>query len=147
MRTSRSDPTAISNRVTNAAPLRQRFSQDVSSSKLTPRLSRPRTLNGRRTEMRRSDRCFDMGRLAVTIGRFLLYSNPKRIGIAPHAGVVLEKALYAFQHFRGGARRVHFSTKLAAVPKAMRKPASELLHFANSVGKVGVINFSVVPRK
>jgi 16S rRNA (cytidine(1402)-2'-O)-methyltransferase len=53
---SRSEPTATSKRVTKAAPPRQRFSLEVSSTKVTPRESRPRTVSGRRTAMRRSAR-------------------------------------------------------------------------------------------
>jgi hypothetical protein len=57
---------------------------------------------------------------------------------------VLKKTLYAFEHFTGRSRRVYVSAKLAAVPHAMRKPASELLHFSHSVGLVGSINFPIV---
>jgi hypothetical protein len=60
---------------------------------------------------------------------------------------VLEKAFYAFQHFTGCSRRVYVSAKLAAVANAMRKPASELLHFSHSIGEVGGINFTIVARK
>jgi hypothetical protein len=61
-----------------------------------------------------------------------------------HAGTVLEKALHAFQHFTGCSRRVYVPAKLAAVSNAMRKPASELLHFSHSIGEVGSINFVIV---
>src|SRR6202040_1489007 len=108
MRISRSEPMATSKRVTNAAPLRQRFSLEVSSSKVTPRASRPRTLSGRRTEILRSERCLGADRLAGTIACFPLFGDPDRIGVdPPHAGTVLEKALYAFQPFTGCTRRVH----------------------------------------
>src|SRR5579864_281919 len=50
---------ATSKRVTKAAPLRHKFSLEVSSSKTTPRLSRPRTLRGRRTAILRSERCLE----------------------------------------------------------------------------------------
>src|SRR5436309_3487784 len=59
MRISRSEPIATSKRVTKAAPLRQRFSLEVSSSKAKPCASRPRTFSGRRTEILRSERCFE----------------------------------------------------------------------------------------
>ena len=47
---------ATSKRVKKAAPLRQRFSLEVSSSKATPRASRPRTRMGRWTAILRSRR-------------------------------------------------------------------------------------------
>src|SRR6266849_1015923 len=134
---SRSEPMATSKRVTKAAPLRQRFSLEVSSSKVTPRESRPRTLSGRRTEILRSERCFDTDRPAGTMGWAL----------PPHAGTVLKKAFDAFEHFTGCPRRVHVPTKLAAVPNAMRKPASELLHFAYSIGETRRTNFTIVAGK
>jgi len=56
----------------------------------------------------------------------------------------LEKALYAFEDFAGLSRRVYDSAKLAAVPHAMSEPASELLHFAYSIGLVGRRNLPVV---
>src|SRR5229473_4383140 len=143
---SRSEPMATSKRVTKAAPLRQRFSLEVSSSKVIPRASRPRTLSGRRTEILRSERCFDTDRSAGTMGWVLVSGDPDWFGIDPHyhARTVLEKALHAFQHFTGCSRRVHVPTKLAAVANAMRKPASELLHFSHSIGEVGSINFAIV---
>src|SRR6266436_9555593 len=147
MRISRSEPMATSKRVTKAAPLRQRFSLEVSSSKLMPRESRPRTLSGRRTEILRSERCFDTdSSVAGTMGWVLVSGDPGRTGIDPHhhAGTVLEKALHAFQHFTGCSRRVYVPTKLAAVPNAMRKPASELLHFSHSIGETRRTNFMIV---
>src|SRR5713226_6762172 len=148
MRISRSEPMATSKRVMKAAPLRQRFSLEVSSSKVMPRASRPRTLSGRRTEILRSERCFDADRSAGTMGWVLISGDPARAGIDPDdTGTVLEKALHAFQHFTGCSRRVHVPTKLAAVPNAMRKPASELLHFSHSIGEVGSINFTIVAGK
>src|SRR3984893_8227943 len=137
MRISRLEPIATSKRVTKAAPLRQRFSLAVSSSKVMPRASRPRTVSGRRTEILRSERCFDTDRLAGTMGWVLPH----------HARTVLEKAFDTFEHFTGCSRCVYVSAKLAAVPNAMRKPASELLHFSHSIGEVGSINFLIVARK
>jgi len=67
--------------------------------------------------------------------------------ILPYAGTVLEKAFDAVEHFTGCSRRVYVSAKLAAVPNAMRKPASELLHFSHSIRLVGSINFLIVARK
>src|ERR1700674_1304639 len=144
MRISRSEPMVTSKRVTKAAPLRQRFSLEVSSSKLTPRESRPRTLSGRRTEILRSERCFDTDRSAGTMGSVLVSGDRRAVDPHHHAGTVLEKALHAFQHFTGCSRRVDVPTKLAAVPNAMRKPAGELLHFSHSIGEVGSINFAIV---
>ena len=51
-----------------------------------------------------------------------------------------EEAL-TVEHFLLRPGRVHRSAKFAAVPHAMRKPACELLHFANTIGQVGSINF------
>jgi hypothetical protein len=64
-----------------------------------------------------------------------------------HAGTMLEKALHAFQHFTGCSRRVYVPTKFAAVPNAMRKPASELLHFSHSIGEARRTNFTIVAGK
>src|ERR1700732_2055157 len=148
IRISRSEPMATSKRVTNAAPLRQRFSLEVSSSKVTPRESRPRTLSGRRTEILRSERCFDTDRPAGTMVRFPLFGDSDRIGgVPPHAHTVLEKAFDAFEHFTRCSRRVHVPAKLATVPNAMRKPASELLHFSHSIGQARSANFLIVARK
>src|SRR6266849_6585856 len=145
---SRSEPMATSKRVMKAAPLRHKFSLEVSSSKVMPRASRPRTLSGRRTEILRSERCFDTDRSAGTMGWVLISGDPDWFGIGPHdTGAVLEKALHAFQHFTGCPRRVHVPTKLAAVPNAMRKPASELLHFAYSIGETRRTNFTIVAGK
>src|SRR5882762_5145696 len=74
---SRSEPMATSKRVTKAAPLRQRFSLAVSSSKGSPRASRPRTLSGRRTAILRSERCLDTVVLAGTMG-WVLNSGDRR---------------------------------------------------------------------
>src|SRR5271163_654445 len=117
MRISRSEPSATSNRVRNAAPLRHKFSLAVSSSNTTPRRSRPRTFNGRRTAILRSDRCFDSGVLYWTMGR-VLDSRGWRAG-SLRGGTVLEKALHTFEHFPGCPGRVYDSSKLAAVPHAM----------------------------
>jgi hypothetical protein len=46
----------------------------------------------------------------------------------------LEEAFDTLEDLRGRARRMYNSTKLAAVPHTMRKPASELLHFAYTIG-------------
>src|SRR6266481_567522 len=143
MRISRSEPMATSKRLTKAAPLRQRFSLDVSSSKVTPRASRPRTFSGRRTEILRSERCFDTDRSAGTMG-WVLVSGDRRAVDPHHAGTVLEKAFHAFQHFTGCSRRVYVPAKLAPVPNAMREPAGELLHFSHSIGQVGSFNFAIV---
>src|SRR5467141_2921103 len=73
---SRSEPMATSKRVTKAAPLRQRFSLEVSSSKVTPRESRPRTLSGKRTEILRSERSAATERSAGTMGWVLISGDP-----------------------------------------------------------------------
>src|SRR5215472_16002241 len=150
MRISRSEPMATSKRVRNAAPPRQRFSLAVSSSKATPRESRPRTRIGKCTATLRSERCLATEVVTGTMGWVLTSAGPNRIPIssgqtgASHflrarnqgdSGCsALEKALHLGEDFSGRSRRVYDSAKLAAVPHAMSKPASELLHFAYTVG-------------
>src|SRR5258708_18787039 len=81
MRISRSEPMATSKRVTKAAPLRQRFSLEVSSSKAKPCASRPRTFSGRRTALLPSERCLDTVVLASgTIGWLLDSCDSDRVG-------------------------------------------------------------------
>src|SRR4029077_6836187 len=145
MRISRSEPMATSKRVRKAAPLRHKFSLEVSSSKAMPRESRPRTRSGRRTAILRSDLCLDASMLRGTMGWVLISSDPDLAGVndsggpeLPEAGLcggaASEEALDAFEHLAGRFRRVNLSTKFAAVPHAMCEPASELLHFANAIG-------------
>src|SRR6266487_4617670 len=136
MRISRSEPMATSKRVTNAAPLRQRFSLEVSSSKGTPRESQPRTRIGRRTEILRSERWLETDVLLGGTMGWVLISGDRR--------AVAEEAFHAFEDLAGRSRRVYDSAKLAAVPHAMSKPASELLHFAYTIGQVRSINLLVV---
>src|ERR1700722_6633432 len=113
---------ATSNRVRNAAPLRHKFSLAVSSSKENPRASRPRTRNGRRTAILRSD----LFRTMLSLTGLMGWCSP--------AGVLFrEEAFHVLDHFLRSARRMHDSSKFAAVPHAMSKPASELLHFAHAV--------------
>src|SRR5215472_1345358 len=139
MRISRFDPMATSKRVKKAAPLRQRFSLEVSTSKATPRESRPRTRMGKCTAILRSERCLATLVLAGTMGRVLTSASPVWTGAGhfsrdrnpgEHGRPVLKKTLHAREDFAGRPRRVYDSAKLAAVPHAMSKPASELLHFA-----------------
>src|SRR5260370_34088788 len=137
MRSSRSEARATLKRVRNAAPLRHTFSLEVSSSKAMPRLSRPRTLRGKRTAILRSDRCLNAGVLTGTMGLALISCD----------GAALEGAFHAFEHLAGRFRRVHLLTQCAAVPHAMGRPASELLHFAYGVGLVRSFNFPVVAGK
>src|SRR5258707_11352826 len=80
MRISRSEPMATSKRVTNAAPLRQRFSLAVSSSKGTPRESRPRTRIGRRSGILSSERLLETDvLLGGTIGWGLIFRDPRAV--------------------------------------------------------------------
>src|SRR5207247_2244326 len=137
MRISRSEPMATSKRVTNAAPLRHRFSLEVSSSKGTPRESQPRTRMGRRTEILRSERWLETD---VLLGRTMVWV----LISGDRDGSALEKAFHAFEDLAGRSRRVYNSAKLAAVSHAMSKPASELLHFAYTIGQVRSINLPVV---
>jgi len=59
-------------------------------------------------------------------------------------GSALKEAFYAREDLAGRSRRVYDSAKLAAVSHAMSKPASELLHFAYTIGQVRSINLAVV---
>src|SRR5271165_4766701 len=116
---------AMSKRVTNAAPLRQRFSLEVSSSKTIPRRSRPRTIRGKRTAILRPDRCFERVLLSWAMGWVLIsgvVGRPQRFRAGQSGGAALEKAVHAFENLAGRSRRMHDSTKLAAVPHAMSKP-------------------------
>jgi hypothetical protein len=61
--------------------------------------------------------------------------------------MVLEEAFDAIEHFTGCSCRVHVPAKLAAVPDAVRKPASELLHFAYGIGESRRTNFTIVAGK
>src|SRR5712664_3503444 len=56
----------------------------------------------------------------------------------------LKKALHAFEEFGERMRRMYDSSKLAAVPHAMGKPACELLHFAYTIGQLGIIDLPIV---
>jgi hypothetical protein len=42
---------------------------------------------------------------------------------------------------------MHGATELGAIPHTMRKPASELFHFANTIGQVVSGNFLEIARK
>jgi len=135
MRISRFDPMATSNRVRNAAPPRHRFSLAVSSSKLNPRASLPRTRNGRRTEILRSDLC-------------AIFSAISLMGwIPPNGRFPLKEAFHVLHHFPGRARQMHHPAQLAAIPHTVRKPAGELLHFSHAIRCLGVKNLPVVSRK
>jgi hypothetical protein len=72
---------------------------------------------------------------------------PQKIRAGQRGGAALEKAFHAFENLAGRSRRMYNSTKLAAVPHAMSKPASELLHFAKTIGQIRSGNFLVVARK
>src|SRR5579863_7414766 len=142
MRISRSEPTATSKRVTKAAPFRHKFSLEVSSSKITPRRSRPRTCSGNRTATLRSDRCFETSGLTFVMGWLIISGDRKAVD--PRARVALEKAFHGLEYLAGRSRRMYPPAKLAAVLHPMGKPAGELLHFANSVGQLRRINFPIV---
>src|SRR5882672_4685779 len=149
MRISRSLRIATSNRVRNAAPPRHKFSQEVSSVKTTPRLSRPVTCIGRRTAILRSERCFDAIVLTWTMGRVLSRSFPW-VGCFLGGGLPLrslKEAFDRFQHFVWRPCRVYSFAKFAAVPHTVREPACKLLHFSHSIGLIGCIYLSVVARK
>src|SRR5882762_4242076 len=122
IRISRLEPMATSKRVRNAAPLRHKFSLAVSSSNENPRASRPRTRNGRRTAILRSD----LFRAMLSLTGLMGWGS---IG----GGLLRKEAVHVLDHFLRRARRVHDTSKLAAVPHAMREPACELLHFSHAV--------------
>src|SRR5438270_11177113 len=130
MRISRLEPTATSKRVRNAAPLRQRFSLEVSSSKVIPRVSHPRTRMGRCTAILRSERCLETDVLTGTMGGVLISAGPPWAGASQSSRPALEKTLHPGNDFGGRSRRVYDSAMLAAVPHAMRKPACDLFQFA-----------------
>src|SRR5580692_7872014 len=113
MRISRSEPMATSKRVRKAAPLRQRFSLEVSSSKANPRESFPRTLSGRRTAILRSERCLDTVVLSGTMGwvldsgdRRAVNDSGDRCTVDPLNSAALEKTFYLFEDFTGCSRRM-----------------------------------------
>jgi hypothetical protein len=58
-----------------------------------------------------------------------------------------EEVFHVLDHFPRGACRMHNSAKFAAVPYAMSKPASELLHFSHTIGQAGLKNLSIVARQ
>src|SRR5215472_4311050 len=101
---------ATSKRVRNAAPLRQRFWLEVSSSKATPRESRPRTRMGRCTAILRSERCLATLVLTGTMGGVLNSAGAVWTGADHfvHAGnpregdrSALKKTLYTCEDFAG----------------------------------------------
>src|SRR5260221_3788244 len=122
IRICRFEPIATSNRVRNAAPLRHKFSLAVSSSKENPRASQPRTRNGRRTAILRSDLFPAMLSLTGLIGWGFTVG-----------GLFRKEAIHVLDHFLRRARRMHDTSKFAAVLNAVRKPACELLHFSHAV--------------
>jgi hypothetical protein len=85
-------------------------------------------------------------RRAVNISRDgeAVFLVQDRKAVRLRGGSVLEKAFHAFEDFAGRFRRVYNSAKFAAVPHAMSKPASELLHFAYTIGQAGSINLPIV---
>jgi hypothetical protein len=62
-------------------------------------------------------------------------------------GPALEETFDPLDNLTGRSRRMDNASKLAAVPHAVSKPASELLHFAYTIGQVGSINLPIVARK
>jgi len=76
------------------------------------------------------------------MGWVLISGGPRRG--SHHGAPALKKAFHAFEDFGGRMRRMYNSSKLAAVPHAMGKPACELLHFAYTIGQLGIINLPIV---
>jgi hypothetical protein len=62
-------------------------------------------------------------------------------------GSALEKAFHALENLAGRTRRMYDASKLAAVPHAMSKPASELLHFSHSIRELSIIYLAIVVGK
>ncbi|HKE35015.1 MAG TPA: hypothetical protein VKB66_07420, partial [Candidatus Acidoferrum sp.] len=85
---------------------------------------------GKCTAILRSERCLATLVLTGTMGRVLTSASPVWTGADQNGRSALKKALHTREDFSGRSRRVYNSAKLAAVPHAMSKPASELLHFA-----------------
>jgi hypothetical protein len=77
----------------------------------------------------------------------LAFVSGDRCTVTPRCDVVLEETLHTVQHLLLRLCGMHGTTKFAAVPHAMREPASELLHFANTVREVGSGNFLEIARK
>jgi hypothetical protein len=48
-------------------------------------------------------------------------------------GLFRKEAIHILDHFLRRARRMHYTSKFAAVLYTMRKPACELLHFSHAV--------------
>src|ERR1700719_1114957 len=145
MRISRSAPTGTSKRVTNAAPLRHKFSLEVSSVNTTPRESRPVTCIGKRTEILRSARCLETCMLVGIVGRLLVLQN--RFRLMSCERLALKETFHRIEYFARCPCFVNPSSQFASVPDSVRKPASELLHFSHSIGLVGQLDFFVVARK
>jgi len=146
MRISRSEPMATSKRVTKAAPLRQRFSLEVSSSKVTPRASRAAHFEAaRRTEILRSERCLDTDRSAGTMGWVLVSGDPDWFGIEPHyhARTVLEKALHAFHTSPGVRAACTFRRARRRCQRHEKTSKANCFIFPQHRG-VGSINFAIV---
>jgi len=70
--------------------------------------------------------------------------DPVGVSFLLRGDSALEEAFDTLEDLSGRSRRMYNSTKLAAVPHAMSKPASELLHFAYTIGQVGSINLPIV---
>jgi hypothetical protein len=77
-------------------------------------------------------------------GSALFPVDPKAIIVPGDRKAITEKAFDARENLVRRSCCVYDSAKLAAVPHAMSKPASELLHFAYTVGQVGSTNLSIV---
>src|SRR6266852_3741423 len=74
----------------------------------------------------------------------LVFGARKTVNFFGARKTVDKKAFHAFEDFGGRMRRMYDSSKLAAVPHAMSKPACELLHFAYTIGQLGSINLPIV---
>jgi hypothetical protein len=102
-------------------------------------------LSGKRTAILRSERCLEAVCVNWTMG-WVLFSG--RRTAAGHRGAsAFEEGFHLLDNLCGRSRRMYDSSKLAAVPHAMGKPARELFHFANTIGQVGSANLSIVARK
>jgi hypothetical protein len=78
------------------------------------------------------------------MGWVLHSGDPVRVSFLLRGDSALEEAFDTLEDLSGRSRRMYNSTKLAAVSHTMSKPASELLHFAYTIGQVGSINLPIV---
>jgi hypothetical protein len=85
----------------------------------------------------------DRWAVCCAITHFAIYVTDHRL-MCGNSIPVREEVLDRVEHLAGRSRRMNNSAKFGAVPHAMCEPASELLHFADTIGQIGSGNLSVV---